>query len=88
MAKIEKKVVSPYFDEIISGKKNFEVRLARFRCGPGDVLVLREWDPMEKAYTGRVVERKVGYVLKTKNIEKFWNSEEVAKYGFQVIGFK
>ncbi len=28
----------------------------------GDILLLKEWDPKTKAYTGRELERKVGYV--------------------------
>ena len=88
MAKIEKKVVPPFFDDIKSGRKNFEVRLNGFRCKAGDTLLLREWDPKKKEYTGRFTERKVSYILKTKSIEKFWSKAEVAKFGLQVIGFK
>lgn len=88
MARIEKKVVPEFFKDLKSGVKTFEVRLNRFRCNPGDVLILREWNPKKKEYTGRFIERKVGYVLKTKSIEKFWSKEEVSKFGFQIIGFK
>lgn len=86
--KIEKKAWPELFEKVLSGEKNFDVRLNRFRCKAGDILVLREWDPKTKVYTGRSIEKKVTFVLKTKDIEKFWSKEEIKKYGFQVIGLK
>ncbi len=50
-------------------------------------MVLREWDPETKEYTGRVLEKKVTYVAKTKDA-KFWPKEDIEKYGFQIISFK
>lgn len=85
--KIKKKTAPEFFKDILSGKKKFEVRLADWKCKPGDVLVLREWDPEKKEYTGRVLEKKVTYVLKTRDL-KFFSKEDVEKYGYQVIGLK
>lgn len=85
--KIEKKILKLYFDKIISGDKTFEFRLADFECKPGDSLVLREWNPKEGGYTGRIIEKKITYVLKTKDID-FWSQEAVEKYGYQIISFK
>lgn len=85
--KIEKKVWPEFFDKILSGEKNFELRLADFECNPGDILVLKEWNPNTKEYTSRVIEKEVGYVLKTKD-QKFWPKEEAEKHGFQIISFK
>lgn len=85
---IEKKVVPKYFKDLETRVKNFEIRLNRFRCKPGDTLVLREWNPKKKEYTGRLLRRKVTYVLKTRDIGKFWSKEEVDKYGFQIIALK
>ena len=85
--KIEKKVWLEYFDKILSGEKNFELRLADFECNKGDILVLKEWNPEKKEYTGREIEKKVTYVSKTKDVP-FWSQEEIDKYGFQVISFK
>ncbi|MBI2669351.1 DUF3850 domain-containing protein [Candidatus Woesearchaeota archaeon] len=65
----------------------FELRLADFECNAGDVLILREGDPETKEYTGRVLEKPVTYVIRTKNV-KFWTKEEIEKYGFQIIGFR
>ncbi len=85
--KIEKKIWPEFFEKILSGEKKFELRLADWQCQPGDILVLREWNPKTKEYTGRIIEKEVAYVLKTKEI-KFWPKEDIEKYGFQIISFK
>jgi len=85
--KIEKKIRPEFFDKISSGEKKFELRLADWECAAGDTLVLREWDAEKKDYTGRVLEKEVSYVLKTKDV-KFFTPEEVEKYGWQIISFK
>jgi len=85
--KIEKKAWPEMFEDVKNGKKNFDVRLADFNCKPNDVLVFREWNPETKEYTGRIIEKKICYILRTKDA-KFWKKEDVKKYGFQVIGLK
>jgi ASC-1-like (ASCH) protein len=87
MSRIEKKTWPKFFKEIKSGKKNFEVRLADWKCKPEDVLILREWNPKTKRYTGRKIEKKVTYVLKTKDL-KFFSKKDIGKYGYQIIAFK
>lgn len=87
MKTIEKKIWPEYFQEILNGKKTFELRLNDFEIAEGDTLVLKEWDPNKKAYTGKKLERKVGYVGKWKidDLTKFWSKEEIEKNGLQVI---
>lgn len=87
MATIEKKVWPEFFSKILSGEKTYELRLADWEISPGDILVLKEWDPAKKAYTGRSLEKTVTYVLKTKD-QSFFPKEEVDRYGFQIISFK
>ncbi len=82
---IKKKISKEFFDDVASRKKYFEVRLADWECKPGDTLILEEWDPETKSYTGRRIERKAKYVVKTKEL-KFFKKEEIDKFGFQVIG--
>jgi hypothetical protein len=56
----------PYFAEVLAGRKPFEVRKNDRVYLIGDLLLLREFDPAEGkdgAYTGRMVERRVTYVL-------------------------
>jgi len=85
--KIEKKIWPEYFKKVLSGDKNFELRLADWDCNVGDILVLKEWDPERKMLTGRQIEKEVTCVVKTKG-QKFWDEKDVEKYGYQVIGFK
>ncbi len=85
--KIEKKIRTEYFGKVLSGEKKFELRLADWQCKTGDILVLREWNPETKEYTGRQIQKEVGYVIKTKDFNIF-SKEDIEKYGYQVIGFK
>lgn len=87
MATINKKVWPEYFEQIISGKKKFELRLADFKINEGDILILEEWDNNKKEYTERKVEVIATYIIKTKD-QTFWLQEEVDKYGFQIIQFE
>ena len=81
---ITKKIWKEYFDEVASGRKKFELRLADFEAHEGDILVLEEWDKDKKEYTGRKIETAITYVLKTKSLA-FWSQEDIEKYGFQIL---
>jgi len=83
---IEKKVWPEFFQAIIDGKKTYELRLADFDCAPGDQLVLKEWDPKIKEYTGRETKKIVTYVGRTKDYS-FWSLDEINKFGYQIISF-
>jgi len=87
---IEKKIWGEYFDKVASGEKNFDLRLADWKISVGDTLILREWNKDKKEYTGRQIERKVTYLIKTKGAEEWgmWTKEDIKKFGFQIIGFK
>jgi len=85
--RIEKKTWPELFQKILDGTKTFDMRIADFECKEGDILVLKEWDPKTKAYTGRILEKQITFVLKTKN-QNLWKKEDIEKYGFQVIAFK
>jgi len=85
--KYYKKVWLQYFQKIIDGDKAFELRLADWECQEGDFLVLKEWNPDTKDYTGREMVKKITSVFKTKDV-KFWDKKEVEKYGYQIISFK
>jgi len=85
--KIEKKAWPEYFEKILTGEKNFELRLADWQCLAGDVLVLKEWNQETKQYTGRQIEKEVACVVRSKDLKMF-AEDEINKYGWQVIGFK
>ncbi|MDO8470403.1 MAG: DUF3850 domain-containing protein [bacterium] len=89
MAIITKKIWPEYFDLVASGKKNYELRLNDFHIQEGDTLLLQEWDPKTKEYTGRNVEKKVKYVGKFKIDKLFsFSEEEVKEKGLQVISLE
>lgn len=86
--KIEKKVQQEYFKAIIEGKKRFEVRLADFKCKPGDTLVLKEQKQKAKELTGRQIECEVLYKFNTKDTERFYTKEQIDKYGLVVLAIR
>jgi hypothetical protein len=87
MKTIEKKTWPEYFEKILNGSKTFELRLNDFEVEEGDVLLLREWDPKTKDYTGREIKKTVGFVGKWKvdDLTVFWPKEEINEKGIQVI---
>ena len=86
MAIIKKKIWPKYFKEVKSGNKKFELRLADFNIKPGDILILDEWDPKKKKYTGRKIKRKVKYLLKF-GLNDFGQQKEIERSGLYVIQF-
>lgn len=85
--KIEKKAWPKLFGEVFKGKKKFDLRLGDFKCKKDDILVLREWDPITKKYTGRKIEKTITFVLRTNKIQ-FWSKKEVHKHGFIVMSLE
>ena len=61
-----------------------------FDIQEGDILVLKEWDKETASYTGRELEREVGYVGKWKiaDLTEFWPLEDIEEKGIQVISLK
>ena len=87
MAIIKKKIWPKYFDLVKSGEKRFELRLADFKIKRGDILLLQEWNPKTKEYTGRKIEKKIDFVLKF-NLDDFSQEKEVKEKGLLVIQFE
>ena len=83
---IKKKIWPEYFELVKSGKKRLEVRLADFDIKEGDVLILEEWNPKTRQYTGRKIEKKIDYIMKF-NLNDFGQKEEIEKRGLYVIQF-
>ena len=84
MSIIEKKVWPKSFNLIKSRKKKFELRVADFKIKKGDVLILREWDPKKKLYTGREVKKGARFVFKF-NLNDFGQEEIIKRHGLYVI---
>lgn len=86
MVVIHKKIWPKWFKIVKAKKKNVELRLADFRIKPGDTLVLKEWDPKKKEYTGKVLKKKVKKVTKI-NLLDFYKVKDLKKYGCYLIEF-
>ena len=85
MAIIKKKIWPEYFDLIASGKKRYDLRLNDFEIEEGDSVLLEEWDPNTKEYTGRKIEKIVTNVDKFKIDKLFWPESEIKEKGIQII---
>jgi len=93
---IEKKLWPENFEEIESGEKDFELRLADFEISEGDNLILKEFNPIINDYTGRIMTKLVKCIFKydAEDIDinddvglyENYTSEQLNKYGYYWIG--
>jgi Domain of unknown function (DUF3850) len=58
------KTIQPHFTEVAKRSKKFEVRKNDRNFKPRDLLILKEWKPMEQAYTGQEINCEVTSMLK------------------------
>jgi len=58
------KIWPKQFEAVRINQKRFEIRVNDRDFKEGDLLVLEEWDPTTKTYSGRVVYRVVGFIEK------------------------
>ena len=63
------KVVPKYFEALAEDKKGFEIRKDDRDYKEGDNLVLEEYNPELREYTGRALTRRIIYVL--RNAEQY-----------------
>ncbi len=87
MTIIKKKTWPEQFEAMMNGSKTFDVRIADFEINLGDSILFEEFDPKTQEYTGRSLEKRVGYILKTKEM-KFWDEKDVAENGFQIMSLE
>lgn len=57
------KILPKYFQDVVNGKKKFELRENDRTFKVGDLLNLQEYDLEKQAYTGREVTARVTYLL-------------------------
>lgn len=89
--RITKKVLPEYFQDILDGKKKYELRLNDFDIEPGDTLVLEEWTSTNhdtRKATGRVLEKQVTYLRKFKLQDLWFSEEDIKEKGIQIISFE
>lgn len=73
------KQLPQYFEDVLSGVKSFEVRLADRPYRKGDLLALNEFDNETQSYTGRSCLVYVDYIL---------SEPEYVKNGYVVMAIK
>lgn len=89
--RIVKKILPEYFQDIIDGKKKYELRLNDFDIELGDILVLEEYTSSDigiRKATGRVLEKKVNYLRKFKLQDLWWSEADIKDKGLQIISFE
>lgn len=59
------KLHESWFDDVASGRKNFEIRKNDRDYKVGDTLILREWN--ENGYTSFAIFAEITYVLRHDN---------------------
>ena len=84
MKYISKKTWPEYFQLMLDGKKNTDIRLADFEVDPGDVIIFQEWNPVEESYTGREFSRVVENVIHV-NLDRFHTLDEIEEFGHYII---
>lgn len=57
------KITPGHFQSVSDERKTFEIRNNDRGFKVGDYLLLREWNPDTKEYSGRSIIRKIPYVL-------------------------
>ena len=75
----ELKIVPEYFKDVLSGEKTFEIRKKDRPFHKGDLLALNEYDPNDKAYTGKSCLVYIDYIL---------DNADYCKSGFVVMSIK
>lgn len=80
MKEVYKKTLPQYFQAVWNGDKNFELRKDEDNIQVGDELVLEEWNPKTKLFTGRLMKKTVTYVL--RNVPEYGLMD-----GYCIIGF-
>lgn len=88
MSIIRKKCWPEYFQKILSGQKKFELRINDFDVQEGDTLLLEEYNPQTKSYTGRSISKQVTYIGKFELDKLFWPKEEIEAKGLLVLSLE
>jgi len=65
----ELKTWPEFFERILDGSKPFEIRRGDRNFKVGDTLLLKEWKPMAREYTGREVRKVITYTLTGMGLE-------------------
>lgn len=83
---VRKKTWPDLFQLMLDGKKTTDLRLADFEINEGDTLILEEYDPKTRSYTGRVLKKRIKNLNKVK-LTDFHTIEDISRHGHWVIEF-
>lgn len=86
MAVIRKKIWPRWFTIMKEKKKNVELRIADFNMKQGDILILEEWNPRKKEYTGKMLRKRVKRLIKFNPLD-FYAAKDIKKHGCYLIEF-
>lgn len=92
-AKHELKIEHKYFQAVKDGRKKFEIRKNDRGFQEGDLLILREYDPITQEYLGRIMKVEISYMTDyaqqdgyvVLGIEEIWEGEELTEITKVVI---
>jgi hypothetical protein len=86
---IVKKAWPDLYEKVASGEKTFDARLGDFAASVGDILVLREWDPKIREYTGRELRKTISFCLAVPYTgNELWSEADLRKYGLQIMALQ
>ena len=82
------KLQSPYFEDIESGKKRFEIRWDNKNIQRGDVCRLHQWNEVEAKYSGKTITVHVDYVAEFGEVARLFGADapRFMVFGITVIG--
>ena len=69
MAVHELKTVNPWFNDVVSGLKRFEIRLNDRNFQVGDTLLLMEYDTDTQSYTGKEIKKLISGIYESPKIK-------------------
>ena len=52
-----------FFGPVLEGRKTFELRKNDRNFKVGDILWLREWEPLTAKYSGREIRKRITYMM-------------------------
>lgn len=53
-----------FWDNLVLGRKQFEIRIDDRGFDLWDTLLIREWNPVSHTYSGREIRKRVTYLLR------------------------
>ena len=72
-----------FFQALLTRRKTFEVRKDDRGYLPGDILILREYNPTTESFTGRSLEREITYISALESVPGIEDG-----HGFVVLAIK